>query len=111
MISIYTDEDVDVLLKPLLRAKGYIVTTTSHEKMLSKSDREQLEYAIKLNCAFFTHNRVHYEYLHAEFIREGRGHFGIIIATRRNVYELARRVVRLLEFHTVESIKNQLLYI
>ncbi len=38
MISIYIDEDVDVLLKPLLGAKGYSVIIPINEGMLSKSD-------------------------------------------------------------------------
>jgi len=50
LISIYTDEDVDILLKPLLGAKGYYVITVSDEKMLSKSDKEQFEHAIELKC-------------------------------------------------------------
>ena len=111
MISIYTDKDVDILLKPLLGAKGYSVIAVSDEKMLSKSDKEQFEHARELKCTFLTHNRVHYENLYSEFIKENREHFGIIIATRKNVYELARRVARLLEFHTPDSIKNKLLYI
>jgi hypothetical protein len=111
LISIYLDEDVDVLLKPLLTAKGYSVFTPLDEKMLTISDREQLEHAIKLKCTFFTHNRVHYEKLYAEFIKENKEHFGIIIATRRNVYELARRIARLLEFYSADSIKNQLMYV
>ncbi|MDP3298291.1 MAG: DUF5615 family PIN-like protein [Thermodesulfovibrionia bacterium] len=105
------DEDVDILLKPLLGAKGYSVITPLDEKMLSKSDREQFEYAIKLGCTFLTHNRVYYENLFTEFIKENKEHSGIIIATRKNVYELARRVARLLEFYTEDSIKNKLLYI
>ncbi len=108
MISLYVDEDVDILLKPLLGAKGYSVIAPLD---VSKSDKEQFEYAIKLKCTFLTHNRVHYENLYAEFIKENKEHFGIIIATRKNVYELARRVARLLEFHTQDSIKNKLLYI
>lgn len=111
MISIYTDEDVDVLLKPLLSAKGYLVFTAHDEEMLSKSDKEQFEHAIKLKCTFITHNRVHYENLYYEFMKENREHFGIIIAARRNVYELARRIARLLEFYTIDSIRNRLLYI
>ncbi len=111
MISIYTDEDVDVMLRPLLGAKGYSVITANDEEMLSKSDRKQFEHAIKLKCTFLTHNRVHYENLYSEFIKENKKHFGIIIATRKNVYELTRRVARLLEFHTLNSIKNKLLYI
>ncbi len=75
MISIYTDEDVDILLKPLLGAKGYSVITVSDEKMLSKSDKEQFEYAIELKCTFLTHNRVHYENLYSEFIKEKIEHW------------------------------------
>ncbi|RJQ47867.1 MAG: hypothetical protein C4538_04750 [Nitrospiraceae bacterium] len=50
MISIYLDEDVDVLLKPLLAAKGYSVFTPLEEKMLSKSDGEQFEHALNSNA-------------------------------------------------------------
>jgi hypothetical protein len=42
MTSLYTDEDVDVLLKPLLNAKGFTVFTALDERMLGKSDKEQL---------------------------------------------------------------------
>lgn len=111
MTSIYTDEDVDVLIKPLLKAKGLTVFTTLDEGMLGKTDREQLDHAIELKSIFLTHNRVHVEKLYAKLIEEGKEHYGIIIATRRNVYELARRVSRFLEMHTAESIKNQLWYI
>lgn len=39
MIFIYCDEDVDVLVKPLLEAKGFRVLTTQDESMLGSSDR------------------------------------------------------------------------
>lgn len=111
MISLYFDEDVDVLIKPLLNAKGFTVFTTLDEGMLGKSDKEQLEHTIKLKCVFLTHNRVHFEELSAKFLEKGRSHCGIIIATRRNIYELARRVARFLELQTKENIKDQLWYI
>lgn len=111
MISLYIDEDVAVLIKPLLNAKGFTVFTTLDEGMLGKSDKEQLEHAIKLKSAFLTHNRVHFEKLSANFLEKGKSHYGIIIATRRNIYELARMVARFLELQTKENIKNQLWYI
>ena len=46
MISIYFDEDVDILIKPLLNAKGYTVFTTNDQDMLGKNGKEQLEPAI-----------------------------------------------------------------
>lgn len=71
----------------------------------------QLDHAIELKSTFLTHNRIHFEKLYANLIEEGKEHYGIIIATRRNVYELARRVSRFLELHTTESIRYQLWYI
>jgi hypothetical protein len=111
MISLYIDEDVDVLLKPLLNAKGFTVFTVLDERMLGKSDEDQLEHAIKLKCIFLTHNRTHFEKLANKFIEDNKEHYGIIMATRRNIYELARRTARLLELHNSEYIKNQLWYV
>lgn len=111
MISLYIDEDVDILIKPLLNAKGFTVFTAHDEGMLGKSDKEQLEHAIKLKCVFLTHNRVHFEELSAKLPEKDKNHYGIIIATRRNIYELARRVAQFLKLQTKENIKNQLWYI
>ena len=111
MISIYTDEDVDVLMKPLLNAKGFTVFNAVNEQMLGKSDKEQLDHAIKLKSAFLTHNRIHFERLASELFEKGKEHYGIIIASRRNIYEVTRRASRLLELHTAEYINNKLWYI
>lgn len=85
MSSLYTDEDVDVLLKPLLMAKGFTVFTTLDEEMLGKTDQEQLEHAVKLQRVFLTHNRIDFEKLAVRYVQEAKMHAGIIIATRRNV--------------------------
>ncbi len=42
---------------------------------------------------------------------EGKEHSGIVLATRRNVYELARRIARFLEMNKRNRIKNQLRYV
>lgn len=110
-MSLYTDEDVDVLIKPLLRAKGFRVITTLDEAMLGKTDREQLDHATKLSCVLVSHNRVDFEKLAVQFLKDGKEHDGIILAARRNVYELARRLARFLEMHKSDSIKNQVWYL
>lgn len=111
MIPLYTDEDVDVLLKPLLTAKGFKVFTTLDEGMLGKTDQEQLEHAGKLKALFVTHNRIDFEKLAVQYLQEAKAHGGIILATRRNVYELARRIARFLEIHRSDDITNQVWYI
>jgi hypothetical protein len=109
--SLYLDEDVSVLIADILRARGFDVTTVRDENMLGRKDAEQLEKAISLQRCLFTHNRIHYEELHRKAIAEGEKHFGIIIGSRRNVYELARRLAVLLNTLTADEIENQLLYI
>ena len=109
--SLYLDEDVSVLVADILRARGFDVITARDEKMLGRKDSEQLEKAILLQRCVFTHNRIHYEELHHKAIAEDRKHFGIVIGTRRNVYELARRIATLLDTLTADEIENQLLYV
>ncbi|MBA4349002.1 MAG: hypothetical protein C0415_03310 [Thermodesulfovibrio sp.] len=111
MISIYCDEDVDILIKPLLEAKGFKVLTTLDEKMLGASDIQQINHAVEKEYAFLTHNRLDFERLCASHINDGKNHYGVIIATRRNAYDLAKRISRVLSGYTEETIKNQLLYI
>jgi hypothetical protein len=111
VILIYCDEDVDILVKPLLEAKGFKVLTTLDEKMLGASDFQQMNHAAEKECVFLTHNRLDFERLCADYINDGKNHYGVILATRRNVYDLARRIARVLSGYTKETIKNQLLYI
>ncbi len=92
MISLYTDEDVDISIKPLLNVKGFTVFTALEEKMLGKNDREQLEHSIKLRSVLLTHNRSHFEKLSKQIDEESVEYSGIIIATRRNTYELVPRL-------------------
>jgi hypothetical protein len=109
--SLYLDEDVSVLVAEILHARGFDVTTSRDEKMLERDDTEQLEKAISLQRCLFTHNRIHYQELHRKALAEEKKHFGIIIGSRRNVYELARRIAVLLNTLTADEIENQLLYV
>ena len=85
--------------------------TTLDEGMLGKTDQEQLEHASKLRFVFVTHNRIDFEKLAVQYLQEAKVHEGIILATRRNVYELARRIARFLEIHKSDNIKNQVWYV
>lgn len=111
MISIYCDEDVDILVKPLLEAKGFRVLTVLNEQMLGASDTQQMNHAIEKECVFLTHNRIDFERLYINLAHKGINHTGVIIATRRNVYELSRRIARVLSGYTRETIRNQMLYV
>lgn len=54
-IRIYLDEDVNVLLADLLKARGFEAITTREAGQLSKTDEEQLTHSGKIpECDFPT---------------------------------------------------------
>jgi len=110
-IELYLDEDVSVLLAKLLNARGFNVTTAHESSMLGRDDSEQLLKAISQMRCILTHNREHFERLHRHYIETSQKHYGIIIAKRRNIYEIMSRVVILLNKITADEMENNLLYI
>jgi|SRR5207237_1081020 len=110
-IELYLDEDVDVLVADLLRARGFKAITTQEAGQLGNSDEEQLAHAINQQMAFFTHNRVDFERIAEEYFVVSREHHGIIIGVRRQPYEIARRLLAMLNNLTADEMKNQLRYI
>lgn len=79
--------------------------------MLGQSDPEQMRQAVLLERAIVTHNRIDFEKIHAAYMAQQMGHFGIIIAQRRDVYEVARRLGLLLNTLTADEVAEQLFYI
>lgn len=68
MVKLYLDEDVNILLAKLLKAKNILNETTQESGMLGKNDLEQMEYAIKSEAALVIHNRVHFEKIYEDYI-------------------------------------------
>ena len=109
--TLYFDEDVSALLATLLRARGIDTTSDREENMLGRLDPDQLEKAISLGRTIVTHNRRDFEDIHSDFIAQQMRHYGVIVAQRRDIYEIARRLGLLLDTLTADEIENQLLYI
>ena len=110
-IELYLDEDVSVLIAELLRARGFVVTTTLEAGNLGCTDREQLEFAVEKKLALLTHNRADFERLAQEYFSSGQPHHGIVIAVRRRAGEIAMRLLPILNSRTPDEIQNQLIYI
>jgi predicted nuclease of predicted toxin-antitoxin system len=108
---IYLDEDVDVLVATLISARGIDATTAKQQEMLGKPDIEQLTFSSSLGRCILTHNRLDFEKLHTNFFNNNQVHAGVLIAKRRNPYEIAERIAILLDTLTADEIANQLLYI
>lgn len=110
-IELYLDEDVSALVADLLRARGFVATTTREEGKLGSSDLEQLQYAIDQHKTLLTHNRVDFEALARDCFSSGTSHYGIVIAVRRPPNEIVRRLFPVLNSVTRDEIENQLRYI
>ena len=110
-IELYLDEDVDVLIAQLIRARGFAVVTTQEAGQLRNSDAEQLAYAVNQHKALLTHNRVDFETLAQTYLTTGQTHDGILIAVRRPPRDIARRLLRILNAVTAEEMQNQVRYI
>lgn len=110
-IELYLDEDVDVLIAGLLRAHGFVATTARETDMLGRDDEEQLAYAASQSKAILTHNRVDFEDLAKNYLAKGQMHYGIVLAGRRSPYEVARRLLILLDSVTADEMQNQVRWI
>lgn len=110
-IALYLDEDVDVLVADLVRARGFSVITTREAAQLGNTDAEQLAYAAREQKALVTHNRRHFEALARTYLAAGRPHSGIILATRHPSHEMAWRLLRILNNVTADEMRFQVRYI
>jgi predicted nuclease of predicted toxin-antitoxin system len=110
-IELYLDEDVDVLVAQLLRARGFSVITTVEAGQLQSDDKEQLAYAVAQDKTLMTHNRADFEELAQAYFTAGQPHAGIIIAVRRSPYKIAQRLLVILNNMTADEMRNQVRYI
>ena len=60
-IEVYLDEDVDVLVADLLRARGFVAITTREAGNLHANDADQLAFAVAQQKTLLTHNRADFE--------------------------------------------------
>jgi hypothetical protein len=109
-IELYLDEDVDVLIADLVRARGVKAVTTQEAGKIGVGDQQQLEYAVSLQKTFFTHNRNDFERLAEDYFAAGKEHYGIIVAVRRSPYEMVKRLLAIMNNMTADEMKNQLRY-
>jgi len=110
-VSLYFDEDVSVLIAKLIASRGFSTLTTRHAGQRRASDAEQLAFAVQREMAIVSHNRIDFERLARHYIDEGRRHSGIIIAVRRPPYDIARRLLLLLNRVAADEMVDQLLYV
>lgn len=110
-ISLYLDEDVNILAADLLRAKGFDAVTARDAGQLRATDAEQFAYAISQARRLITHNRTDFEEFVQSYFDSGQMHYGAIFAVRRSPQEIAQRLLSILNQVTFDEMKNQVRYI
>lgn len=110
-IDLYLDEDVDVLIADLVRARGFNAVTTQEAWRKKQDDANQSAFAASQQWTLLTHNRVDFEKLAQDYFAAGKSHSGIIIATRRDPHEIVRRLLAILNHVTADEMINQIRYI
>jgi predicted nuclease of predicted toxin-antitoxin system len=110
-ICLYLDEDVNVLIADLLRARGFDVITARDAKQLHATDAEQLAYAVSQARTLVTHNRTDFEELVQSYFNSRQIHYGVIFAVRRPPQEIAQRLLAILNHVTADEMQNQVRYI
>jgi Domain of unknown function (DUF5615) len=110
-LRVYLDEDVDVLLAPLLVAHGIDCLTTVAAGNLGRRDEEQLAFAAQESRVIITHNRTDFENLAIAWWGLQRQHGGIVMAIRRaSPYELLRHVLPVLRLFDQAGRREVALY-
>jgi hypothetical protein len=95
----------------LVCARGFKAVTTQAAGRKQKTDDGQLAFAASQQWTLVTHNRVDFEELAQQYFATGRSHSGIIIAVRRDPYEIAQRLFVILNHITADEMTDQLRYI
>lgn len=110
-ICLYLDEDVNVLVADLLKARGFDAITARDARQLHATDAEQLMYAVSEERTLVTQNRTDFEKLVQDYFAYGQMHCGVIFAVRRSPQEIGQRLLAILNQVTAEEMQNQVRYI
>jgi hypothetical protein len=94
-IRFFTDEDVYGAIAPAIRTAGFDAVATPEVGRRGESDESQLQWAASEGRAIITFNVAHFAWLHADWLRVGRAHAGIIVSSQRSIGDTLRRLVRL----------------
>ena len=106
---LYLDEDaMDNDLVRALRMRGLDVITALDVGLIGSTDLDHLELAIESGRVLYSFNVSDFMNLHTQFLATGRNHAGIIFGQqqRYSVGEQMRRMVRLVQMRSAESMHN-----
>ena len=109
-IRLYLDEDaMDGNLVWALRIRGLDVVTALDSGLIHTPDAKHLEYASLDGRTLYSFNVGDYMALHTAYLTAGQTHAGLILSHQQRyaVGEQMRRLVRLVQMKSAESMRNR----
>lgn len=110
-IKIYLDEDVHPFIAHAVRLRGYEALTTVEAGQRTAGDSDQIDFATSKGMALLTYNSRDFPRIHSDFVRSGRTHAGIIVATQDDPRRNVRALLKLLAVRSAEDIRDILVYL
>ena len=107
-IRFFTDEDVYGSIAPALRRAGFNAVSTPEAGRLRESDESQLLWAVSQGCVFVTFNVGHFAGRHADWLRRGRHHSGIVASHQRPIGDVLGRLLHLANTLDAEVMRDRL---
>jgi hypothetical protein len=108
-IRLFIDEDaMSRAVAHNLRMRGVDVATVVEEAREGLDDTAQLDFAASRGRVLYTFNVRDFYRLHTEYLAQGKGHAGIIMAVqqRYSIGEQVRRLLRLIRTKSAEEMKD-----
>ena len=107
-IRLCIDEYLSDRIAVTLRCKGFDAISAHEVNMRGKTDKEQLEYAVKYDRILRTRNGKHFIILQREYHKDGLSHHGILVTDYLPLKELIRRLTNFLNKKNLSDIGNTL---
>jgi hypothetical protein len=94
-LRFFTDEDIYGAVAPALRRAGIDAISTPEAGRRGLADESQFEWVAAEGRVLVTFNVAHFAELHANWLRQGRHHAGIVVSSQRPIGDTVRRLLHL----------------
>lgn len=108
-IRLYLDEDtMDSDLLGALLLRNVDVLSAGEAQMLSRSDEEQLKWALDHQRIIYSFNVRDFYRIHTNYLEKQQRHAGIILGFQNySIGEQMRRILRIIANKSAEEMENQ----
>ena len=108
VVRFFTDEDVYGAIAPALRKLGFDAVSTPEAGQLTTSDEGQLAWASRAGYVLVTFNVGDFAARHADWLRSGKHHAGVIVSSQLAIGDVLRRLIHLANVLDADAMKNRL---